>query len=91
MQEYNICYSLDSNYIEQLLVSMASVLKNAEQSEVINFYILQNQLKLEDKKSIEDLKIIRNFNIEYVKVRELDFKSCPLLKSKDKTLRSARA
>ena len=29
MQEYNICYSLDSNYAEQLAVSMASVLKNA--------------------------------------------------------------
>ena len=34
MFEYNICYSLDSNYAEQLAVSIASVLKNADTSMV---------------------------------------------------------
>ena len=38
MQQYNICYSLDSNYTEQLAVSITSILKNADIADNVNFY-----------------------------------------------------
>ena len=80
MQEYNICYSLDSAYVEQLAVSIASILKNADVNENINFYILDGGLTKKDKKEIESLKSIRNFNVEYLPVNNNDFSDYPLLK-----------
>ena len=88
MQEYNICYSLDSNYIEQLAVSITSILKNADILDNINFYILDGGLSINDKHSIELLKSIKDFNIKFVSVNENDFKSCPLLVKKDETYKS---
>ncbi len=82
MREYNICYSLDSNYLEQLLVSAASILSNTDNSCNINIYILDGGLTEEDKNSIEKLKNIGNFNVNYISVNEADFRSCPLLKDK---------
>lgn len=82
MQEYNICYSLDSAYIEQLTVSIASILKNADVQENINFYILDGGLTKKDKKHIELLKNIKTFNVEYLSMNDSDFKEYPLLKEK---------
>ena len=83
MLEYNICYSSDSNYAEQLAVSMASILCNADKQEKINFYILDGGLSSQDKQNIEILKNIKDFSINYLEINEEDFKSCPILKEKD--------
>ena len=83
MRDYNICYSLDSNYTEQLLVSVASILKNADESENFNFYVLDGGLNEADKKSIEALKKIKNFNVKFIRVNNDDFANCPLLKDKN--------
>ncbi len=83
MQEYNICYSLDSAYAEQLAVSVASILKNADVDDNINFYILDGGLTEKDKAEIESLKNIKNFNIEYIAINNKDFSNLPLLKEKD--------
>ena len=80
MQEYNICYSLDSTYAEQLAVSVTSILKNADSDDNFNFYILDGGLTVGDKAKIELLKNIKNFNISYVDVNNADFETCPLLK-----------
>ena len=84
MLEFNICYSLDSHYVEQLAVSMSSVLSNSNEDENINFYILDGGLSDTEKANIELLKKIKNFSIEYIKINQEDFKVCPLLKEKDK-------
>jgi len=83
MQEYNICYSLDSAYAEQLAVSVASILKNADVDDNINFYILDGGLTQKDKTEIESLKNIKTFNIEYISIDNRDFSNLPLLKEKD--------
>ena len=83
MQQYNICYSLDSNYTEQLAVSITSILKNADIADNVNFYILDGGLTFEDKSQIELLKKIKPFNIQYISVDDNDFKYCPLLAEKD--------
>ena len=82
MQEYNICFSLDSKYTEQFTVSAVSILKNAVAGENINFYILDGGLSEKDKSNIELLKNIKDFNIEYIEIDEKDFKDCPMLKEK---------
>ena len=82
MQEYNICFSLDSKYTEQFTVSAVSILKNADADENINFYILNGGLTEKDKSNIELLKNIKSFNIEYIEINEKDFKDCPMLKEK---------
>ena len=79
MQEYNICYSLDSNYSEQLAVSITSILKNADITDNINFYILDGGLTIDDKSKIELLKNIKDFSIQYISVDAKDFAYCPLL------------
>ena len=84
MSEYNICYSLDKNYIEQFSVSLVSILKNASVKDNINIYVLDGGLKKSDKSDIELLKNIKNFNIEYIKMEVKDFSSCPMLKDNNK-------
>ena len=82
MRDYNICYSLDSNYTEQLLVSVVSILKNAKETDNLNFYILDGGLNENDKKLIEALKKIKTFNVKFILVNNDDFANCPLLKDK---------
>ena len=86
MIEYNICYSLDSKYIEQLAVSMCSVLKNSLTDEKIKFYILDGGLSSDEKSGIEQLKKIKDFFIEYIKINSEEFLNCPLnvIKNGDK-------
>lgn len=83
MQKYNICYSLDSNYVEQFCVSVVSILENADAQDIIDFYILDGGLTQDDKLNIETLKKINNFNLHYLKINHDDFKICPLLKDID--------
>lgn len=61
MSEYNICYSLDSGYAEQLAASISSILLNAKENENINFYILDGGLTNKDKSNIELLKNLKIF------------------------------
>ena len=79
MEKYNICFSLDSNYVEQLLVSITSILKNAEENDNIVLHILDGGLSLCDKKNIENLKEIKSFEINYILMNNADFKDCPML------------
>ena len=79
MNEYNICYSLDNNYTEQLCASIASILVNSSRDCLFNFYILENGLISENKTKIELLRNIKNFNIKYIKMKDEDFKDCPML------------
>lgn len=84
MHEYNICYGLDSNYTEQLSVSLVSILKNSKKDEKFNVYILDGGLSKEDKQNISELKEIKDFGLNFVRVNPKDFKDCPLLKNTNK-------
>ena len=79
MQEYNICYSLDRKYTEQLCASLASVLVNSEIDENINIFLLEGGLREQDKLQIETLKNIKNFNVQYFNINNNIFSDCPML------------
>ena len=80
MYDYNICYSLDTKYSEQLAVSICSILKNADTKDNLNFYILDGGISEQDKLNIDLLKNIKNFNIQYIKINPENFDSYPLLR-----------
>lgn len=82
MDTINICYSADAAYSEQLCVSVASVLKNADKKDKLNFYILDGGLSEDNRNSLLSLKSIRPFSVNFVKVNPSDFVTCPLLKDK---------
>ncbi len=75
---FDICYSVDSEYIEQLLVSITSILKNSDNDDYFNFYVLHCCLSEQTKIYFEKLKEIRGFNINFIYVNESDFIHCPL-------------
>ncbi len=81
MHDYNICYSLDSKYTEQLAVSICSILKNADTRDNLNFYILDGGISEQDKLNIDILKNIKDFNIQYIKINRDDFSAYPMLKN----------
>lgn len=81
--QYNICYSFDSNYVEQFMVSVVSLLANADKDECFDIFVLDGGLTKTDKAVIESLKkSYKNFSLKYLSVNEKDFKNCPLLKEK---------
>lgn len=83
--QYNICYSFDSNYVEQFMVSVVSLLVNADKNEFFDIFVLDSGLTKTDKAVIESLKnSYKNFSLKYLSVNEKDFKNCPLLKEKSR-------
>lgn len=83
--QYNICYSFDSNYVEQFMVSVVSLLVNADKNEFFDIFVLDSGLTKTDKAVIENLKkSYKNFSLKYLSVNEKDFKNCPLLKEKSR-------
>ena len=83
---FNICYSADNNYVEQLGVSIASILKSSAEDESFNFFILTAGIDGENRKKLEELKKIKDFNIKYISVNPDEFKNCKLLNQTDKEM-----
>ena len=61
----NICISADENYAEYLCVAMASVLKNANDSDELHFYILDGGINKYQKQCICNLNKIKSFDIKF--------------------------
>ncbi len=81
---YNICYACDNGYIEPLLVSIASVLNNANRDEKFLFHILDGGLSDINKAYIESL----TENVNYIPVNDEDFSCCPLLKDSNEQFKA---
>lgn len=71
----NICLACDNRYAPLAGVSIASFLKNANEDEFINFYILDNNISIENKKKIMSLKWIKNCNIEFIQIDKSKFEN----------------
>lgn len=73
-----IFFASDNNFVQHLCVAIASILKNSLPIEDFNFYILDGGIKEKNKKKIEELKKIKNFNIEFIKMDDSMFENCPI-------------
>ncbi len=85
MPVYDICFSADDNYSEQLAVAITSIIKNSSNDEIFNFYILDGDISEYNLSRLNDLKRFKDFNIKFIKMNYGDFETCPMLKDKDES------
>ena len=67
MSLYNICFSSDDQYSEQLAVAISSILKNSKRNEKFYFYVLDGGISKINKNKIDLLKKIKEFLKEKTK------------------------
>ena len=71
---FDIAYTVSNEYTHCLAVSIASILKNSKEDESFNFYVLHADITDENKRKINKLKKIKDFNLEYIQMNNDDFK-----------------
>lgn len=73
----NVCFIIDNNYIKHLAVTIISILKNALIDDELYFYILENNLYVENKEKILELKKIKQCQINFISLSDKIFKDVP--------------
>ena len=81
MSEIKICFTVDNNYAQYIGSAMASVLCNADSNDKLTFYIISSDITEENKEKINNLKRIKDFNIEYIKPKEDEFSEFKKIKT----------
>lgn len=76
----HIFFASDNNFVLPLYNALSSILRNANAQDNLNFYILDKDISENNKNKIKNLKKVKPFNIEYIKINDDLFKDCPLLK-----------
>lgn len=72
----NICFATDNNYAKYMGLALMSILKSANKEDTLHFFILDNQIKQEEKDKISTLKKIKDFKITYIPINDEMFKNC---------------
>ena len=72
----NICFATDNNYTKYMGLALMSILKSANKEDKLHFFILDNQIKQEEKDKIATLKKIKDFEITYISINDEMFKNC---------------
>jgi len=69
MKEINIAFVSDENYSKYMLVTIASIINNYDQTYKINFYVLDTGITISMKKFIfQKLSSQKNIDIEFIKI-----------------------
>ncbi|MBO4707164.1 MAG: glycosyltransferase family 8 protein [Elusimicrobiaceae bacterium] len=76
MNRINICFATDNNYAKYMGLALMSVLKSANKEDNLHFFILDNNIKQEEKDKIATLQKIKPFEITYIPINEGMFKGC---------------
>lgn len=64
----DIFYCADDKFVPYLATSIASILKNSNEDENISIYVLNNDIKEENKNLLYTLSNIREFKLEFLQV-----------------------
>ena len=64
----NVCISCDNNYAKHAAVVMASALANAKEEDNLAFYILDGGITQESKEKMEQLKSVKDCEINFVTI-----------------------
>ena len=70
MTKINVCISCDENYAKYASVVIASILYNAQDEDLLHFYVLDGDISSESKTKILSLKNIKPCEIDFIKVDE---------------------
>ncbi len=74
----NICLASDDNYAKHMAVTICSVLKNAQKTDELFFYILDGGISDNTKSKISEMKKIKDFSIQYYRIDSDMFKNCTI-------------
>lgn len=72
----NIVFASDNNYAQHTAVAMTSVLVNTACPERIKFYLIDDEIKADNKKKINDTVAKLHGNIEFVKITNASLNDC---------------
>ncbi|GLI56796.1 hypothetical protein PM10SUCC1_23100 [Propionigenium maris DSM 9537] len=72
----DIFFSVDKNYLPYLYITIHSILKNADIEDKFNFYILQNDFSIEDKRAFNKLLNTYDFSIEFLDICTEKLEKC---------------
>lgn len=61
----NVAFAADKNYIQPLSVAIVSILMNAKKNDNLHFYILCNDVPECLKLKLQELKKIKNFEVDF--------------------------
>lgn len=75
--EMDIFFASDNNFVMHLCVAISSILCNSLPDESFNFYILDDNISPANRQKLLNLRKIKQFNIEFIKVDNELFKDCP--------------
>lgn len=73
MNKINICFATDNNYAKYMGLALMSILKSANKEDNLHFFILDNQIKQEEKNKVATLQKIKPFEITYIPIDENSF------------------
>lgn len=73
MSNINVCYTCDNNYAPYVAVSLASVLKNANEDDALRFYVISNDISEDNKQKILALRNYKNCEITILTPAETVF------------------
>lgn len=74
----NVCLASDENYVQHLTVVIASILKNANISDELYFYILSNKISESSKTKILQVKDIKECSMIFIELDVVHFEKCPV-------------
>lgn len=77
----NICLACDDNYAKYAGVVIASILYNADKKSLINFFILDGGIKDNNRELLNQLKSIKDCNINFIKIEESLFEDYKKVKT----------
>lgn len=81
MREINVCLACDDNYSKYAGVVIASALANSALKDNLCFYILDGGIKEENKAKINELKSIKNCEINFISIDESLFEEYKKIKT----------
>ncbi len=64
--EYNVGYAVSNEFVPILAVSIVSLCKNIQDTDILNLYILNSDISSENKRKLSKLKKIKNFKLHYI-------------------------
>lgn len=66
-----IAFSCDQTYVRFLATTIASILKNADYTDELEFYVMDGGLTAEDKTNIQSLSSIKEFTIKFIDISNI--------------------
>ncbi len=77
-----VCFSTDNNFVQHCIVTMTSLLHNADRQDNLKLYILDGGISEENKKRILNLKKIKDCEMQFIKINNSDYQNFYLSKSR---------